>query len=63
MCAPQKPGTGWRNLLYSDHVTVDKDFRTLCSDYAMRLVGERNKGGTDLGLCRITNVLYVLGLR
>jgi len=24
-----------------DHVTIDKDFNTLCSDYAMRLQSER----------------------
>jgi len=34
---------GWLNLPHLDHFTVDKDFKTLCSDYAMRSVQKRGR--------------------
>jgi len=35
----------WLNLPHSDHVTVDKHFKTLYSDYAVRLARKTERLG------------------
>jgi len=57
--APKSP-LGWLNLPHLNDVIVDKDFKTVCSDYAVRSVRKTEKERERLRRKRLGEKRYFL---